>query len=388
MVRGMGKWILRIVVVGALVGAWFVLEATVFAPRPVEVSVVEVERGRVEATVTNSRAGTVRARRRAELSPETSGRVVELPFAEGSRVEAGAVIVRLEANMQEARVELAKRSLAAAQAQHQEACIGSARAERELQRKRELAKDKLLSEDELDRLQSAHEAAVAACTSAAARVAQAEAELALSEIDLARTAIVAPFGGVLAEVTVELGEWLTPSPPGVPIPSVIDLIDPSSIYISAPMDEVDSSVLRAGQAVDVTIDPFPGQSYRGRVVRVAPYVLDFEEQNRTVEIEVELDDAGFASTLLPGTSADVEVILETRDDVLRIPTSTLLEGGRVLVFAEGVLVEREVETDLKNWDWTEVTGGLEEGEQVVRSLGSTGIEAGVEAVLAGEESEG
>jgi HlyD family secretion protein len=90
--------------------------------------------------------------------------------------------------------------------------------------------------------------------------------------------------------------------------------------------------------------------------------------------------------LLPGTSADVEVILATRDGVLRIPTLALVEGSRVLVIdraagsegaqGAGTLRSRAVETGLSNWDWTEVTAGLEAGELVVTSLDRTGVEEG------------
>jgi HlyD family secretion protein len=157
---------------------------------------------------------------------------------------------------------------------------------------------------------------------------------------------------------------------------VIDLIDPGSMYVSAPMDEVDSGAVRTGQQAIVSVDSHPDVEMPGRVVRVAPYVLDVEAQNRTVEIEVEIDDAEFASTLLPGTSADVEVILEVRSAVLRIPTAALLENRRVLVPENGHLVMREVEIGLKNWDWAEVTSGLEGGDLVVISLDRVEVEDG------------
>jgi HlyD family secretion protein len=113
----------------------------------------------------------------------------------------------------------------------------------------------------------------------------------------------APFAGVVAEVSIEAGEWTTPSPPGLPIPPVIDLIDISSLYVSAPMDEVDSARIRTGQTVRVTVDSHPGRSFPGHVRRVAPYVLDLEAQNRTVEIEVVLEI--LALPRCSGTSADV-----------------------------------------------------------------------------------
>jgi HlyD family secretion protein len=112
---------------------------------------------------------------------------------------------------------------------------------------------------------------------------------------------------------------------------------------------------------------------------VAPYVVDRLEQNRTVEIELELDDAEVAASLLPGTSSDAEVILSAREGVLRVPTSALLEGGKVLVLERGRLVERALQLGLRNWDFTEVAGGLEEGALVVVSLDRPEIKAGAKA---------
>ncbi len=181
---------------------------------------------------------------------------------------------------------------------------------------------------------------------------------------------------MIAVEAVEVGEWITPSPPLLTAPAVIDLIDPSSLYVSAPMDEVDSAAVRAGQRAKVTIDSYPGREFSGEVVRVAPYVLDIEAQNRTVEIEVEFDDKALASKLLPGTSADVEVILEVRDRVLRLPTSALLEGNRVLLANDGRLIEQSVEIGLKNWNYAEIVSGVEEGHRVVTTLDRVEVKVG------------
>jgi len=166
---------------------------------------------------------------------------------------------------------------------------------------------------------------------------------------------------------------------------VVDIIDLSSLYVSAPMDEVDSAAIHAGQHAKLTVDSYPDTQFEGTVVRVAPYVLDFVAQNRTVEIEVELVDAAVASKLLPGTSADVEVVLEARSGALRLPTSALLENSRVLVANDGRLEERPVEIGLKNWDYAEVTGGLDEGQRVVISLDRVEVKTGARVEV--EETE-
>ncbi|HEX3129822.1 MAG TPA: efflux RND transporter periplasmic adaptor subunit [Thermoanaerobaculia bacterium] len=381
----MRRWLIRLLVVVILVAAGLALRATVFRPKPIEVQAQPVGRGRVEETVTNTRAGTVKARRRAQLAPEAGGRILSITHREGERVKAGEVLMRLDASLNEAQVTLSRRELQAMEAQREQSCLAVERSQRELARLSRLAKEGIVSTDALDQAQTATRTAEASCRSARAAVEQARAGVDLSSRRVQQSVIRAPFDGVVGDLSVEVGEWTTPSPPGMPIPPVMDILDPDSIYISAPMDEVDSSRIHAGQPVRVTVDAYPGRSFAGHVRRVAPFVLDVEEQNRTVEIEVDLDNPGDIR-LLPGTSADVEVVLEVRPDVLRVPTPALLEGGRVLVVRKDgktdKLEERKVRTGLRNWDWTEVLDGLAPGDLVVTSLDKPEIKAGAEVTVA------
>ena len=117
------------------------------------------------------------------------------------------------------------------------------------------------------------------------------------------------------------------------------------------------------------------------------HILDFEAQNRTVEIEVELDDKALAGRFLPGTSADVEVVREVRERVLRIPANSLLEGGRVLVPKDGVLEERTITVGLRNWNYAEVKSGLEEGELVVTTLDRAEVKPGARVRMEHDEGQ-
>ncbi|MCR9094853.1 MAG: efflux RND transporter periplasmic adaptor subunit [bacterium] len=369
-------WIL----LAALLLAGVALRRTVFAPDPIEVRVASVARGRVEATVTNSKAGTVEARRRSRIASEIGGQVVSIAHREGDRVGAGEPLVRLSPRSQEAQLELAVQGVSIARAGLEDACLRRDRAQRELARTKRLAESSVASEDRLDELQYRYDSARVACDGAKAELARAEAQQRSAETELAKTEIRAPFAGIVAEVNVEVGEWVTPSPPLLTSPPVIDLIDPASIFVSAPMDEVDSGAIRPGLPVKVTVDSRPGERFAGSVLRVAPYVLDEEAQNRTLEIEVALVDAAVAESLLPGTSADAEVVLDARDDVIRVPTSALMRNERVLVLEDGELVEREIEVGLRNWQFAEVRSGLEEDERLVVALDRLEIVAGARAV--------
>lgn len=367
-------------VLAILVAIGVVWRIGLVAGEAVEVSVAEVTRGVVADSVTNTRAGTVRARLRARLSPQVGGRVVALPARKGARVAQGDLLLGLDASVQQAQLRLALEDARVTAARAEEVCLAAQLAERELARATLLQGEGIVSAQQLDVLESAARRARASCTAATAAQQQAQAAVALARAQLALTEVRAPFAGVVAEVSTEVGEWITPAPPGVPIPSVIDLLDPHSIYVSAPIDEVDSRRVQVGQPVRVTVDSVPERSFAGRVVRVAPFVLDLLEQNRTVEIEVDLDEPAELAGVLPGTSADTEVILAQREDVLRVPTSAVGEGGAVLVLAGGRLEARTITAGLRNWQFTECRAGLAEGELVVTVRDSPAIKPGARAV--------
>jgi HlyD family secretion protein len=148
------------------------------------------------------------------------------------------------------------------------------------------------------------------------------------------------------------------------------------MFVSAPIDEVDASEVKVGQTARITLDAIKGKTFAGKVKRIAPYVLELEKQARTVEVEVAFDKPPTAENLLVGYSADVEIVHDSHANVLYIPTQALLEGNRVLIYRDGVLEDRTVTAGLANWDRTEITSGLNEGDQIVLSLDQAGVKAG------------
>jgi len=105
-----------------------------------------------------------------------------------------------------------------------------------------------------------------------------------------------------------------------------------------------------------------------------PYVLEKAKQARTVEVECGFEKQDRPENLLAGYSSDVEIILDVRNDVLRIPTEALLEDSAVYIVHQDSnhLEKRSVKTGLANWRYTEVISGLEPGEWIVTSLGREG----------------
>ncbi len=345
-------------------------------PEPITVTLRTVDRGVVEATVANTRAGTVMACQRARLSPSIGGQIAALPVKEGDRVEAGQLLMEMWNTDRRAEIRLAQREAVAADARAVEACTVAEVARREALRQAALKKKGLTSEEAVDRAEGDARARKAACEAARATARVAAARVEVAQAGLERTLLRAPFAGTVAEINGELGEYVTPSPIGIATPPAVDLVDNSCLYVAAPIDEVDAPAIRAGMPARITLDAFPGTSFPASVRRVAPYVLDREKQARTVDIEAAFAEGSALDNLLPGYSADVEVILERRENALRVPTEALLEDQRVLVYVDGVLHERKVQIGLSNWRYTEILDGLEAGERITVSLDEDGVEDG------------
>jgi HlyD family secretion protein len=311
----------------------------------------------VAVSLKNSQAATVRSRLRTRVGTKVIGWVDRLPHREGSTVKKGEVLVSLDKTTAQRELVLADANVASARA---EAVL----AVKELERARRLRGSNLVSENELEK-------AVAAADRSTANEAAAEAKLKLARQVHADLDIRAPFSGVVAELMVELGESIIPGQP------VIELLLPDSLYVSTELDEVDIGRVENGLPARVRFDPYPDIELPGTVVRVAPYISDVLEQNRTLEVEVEFRQDEGDPHPRPGTSADVEIILNRKDDVLRVPTFAVIEGNHVLVVDGDKAKSREIEIGLRNWDYTEVISGLEDGEVVITSLDRINLKSGV-----------
>ncbi|ENO77208.1 RND family efflux transporter MFP subunit [Thauera sp. 27] len=370
--------LLLLALLAALAGAgiWWLTR-----PKPVEVVVHEVARGTVEATLTNTRAGEIEACQRTRLATIVGGRIDWLGVEEGDRVEAGQVLMRLWHGDLDARAAVNRAQLATARQRVHEACTLADNAEREAARQAQLVRRGFVSASVEERARTEARARRAACDTARADIATAEAQLAATETERQRLVLTAPFAGTVAKISGELGEYSTPSPPGVPTPPAIDLIDDSCLYVKAPMDEIDAPRIQPGLPVRITLEAMPGTVFEGRVKRVAPYITAVERQARTVAVDVDFVRPEEARGMLVGYSTDVEIVLATRADTLRIPTSALREGRRVLVVEGDTLIERELETGVANWAFTEVLSGLAAGERIVTSLERDGVSAGAKVTL-------
>lgn len=378
--RRLFRWTLILLVVAGL--SFFVWQKT--RPKPIEIVVKPVTRGVVEKTVANTRAGTVKACRRARLSPSIGGQIAKLPLHEGDLVKAGQLLLEIWNEDLSAQLALAEQETAVARAQARSVCLSAQEASRQAERTKKLLSNRVGSEEQTDRIVTNAQALRAQCDAAQATVKLSEARIDVAKANLSRTRLIAPFDGVVAKITGELSEFVTPSPVGVPTPPTVDLIENNCFYVSAPIDEVDAAVVRIGMPTRITLDAFKARKFEGTVRRIAPYVLDVEKQARTVDIEVAFSRPEDLTELLAGYSADAEIILDVRAETLRIPTEAIIEGRKVFTYLaeEKMIREAVIATGLSNWAFTEVLSGLNEGQSVVVNVDRPGLKDGVSVTVA------
>jgi HlyD family secretion protein len=364
--------VLLVILAGVL--AWYKMR-----PQEIEVAVAQVTRGTVEKIVANTRAGTLKACRKANLSPGIGGQISVLTVEEGDRVTKGQLLVELWNNDLKSEAALVEKETKAAEARAAASLLQADIALREAERMQKLVKDNAISDQDVDKAETEAKVRRATYEAAATGIAASRARLAVINAQLERTMLVAPFDGIIAKINGELNEYVTPSPAGIPTPPTVELLDTSCFYVIAPIDEVDAPAVKINMDARVIMDAFGDKHFSARVRRIDPYVLDLEKQARTVDVEVEFVDDEDEEEFLAGYSADVEIIIAVAQDVLRIPTQALLDGSRVFFHQaqKRTIQERTVQVGLSNWDNTQVVEGLKEGESVVISTDKPGLEDGV-----------
>ncbi len=367
------------------VAIWFFTRS----PEAISVKVHQVEKGVVEATVSNTRAGTIKACRRAKLSLSVGGQIVRLPYPEGSMVKRGDLLLAIDSADLMAEIEHLKAQTDSAQSKAKAVCLHAEHAQRSADRTRRLDTPGTISKESYDRVITEAEIATEECAAAKNAITVTQAALKVGQERLKHTYLYAPFDGVIAKINGELNEYVTPSPPGIPMPPAIDLIEPGCFVVTVPIDEIDASKVSLGLPARITLDAWRDLQFQASVSRIGSYVIDQEKQARTVDVELKFTDNNVTTLLLVGYSADAMIITTTHRDTVRIPTQALVDDDHVLLFdpADKRLKKRAITKGLSNWSYTEVIQGLKAGELVVFSLGDEGVMDGAYAQVSKETSQ-
>jgi len=207
---------------------------------------------------------------------------------------------------------------------------------------------------------------------------QAEAErdrdraaLANAQVQLSYAGITAPISGVIGSISTQEGETVAA---GLNAPTFVTIIDLARLQVEAYVDEVDIGKIKVGQRVVFTVDAFPADDFAGKVVAIYPKATI---QDNVVKYVVAVEIVTpYEGRLRPEMTTSVSIELESRQ-VLAIPSSAVQrEGGKHFVFlsVNGRPELREVRLGWKFGPWTEVAGGLTEGQEIFLDLPETGRE--------------
>jgi HlyD family secretion protein len=306
-------------------------------------------------------SGYVVARRKAVVSAKIQGRLASLRVEEGSRVREGEVIARLESTDYEAQVQRAR-------AQVQRAQADLAENQRQARLASSLAKDAVLSSDAL-------EAAESRVRLAEAGVAQAQADLGFAQAQLQNTLIRAPFTGVVVRKMAEVGESVAPIPPGVNLSTssgaVVALADLDTLEVEADVAEANVARLADEQPAEVTVEAFPGQTYKAVLRQVIPTA---DRTKATVQVKVTILDKD--KNLKPEMSAKVTFLEREQKaaegapaaPVVSVPAEAVVtRNGKQVVFEvrERAVKLREIAAGTERQGQYTVKQGLSGGEVLV-----------------------
>ncbi|MBA4502560.1 efflux RND transporter periplasmic adaptor subunit [Marinobacterium marinum] len=285
--------------------------------------------------------GVIEAVQQSTVSAQTSGRVTALPFDVDDSVPAGALIVQLEDSEQQARFSQAQAGLAEARA-------GLTDARQQFARVQSLHERKLVANQALDQARNQLNAAQA-------RLARADAGLAEAQQQLDYTRITAPYGGILTERHVELGESVNPGQPlltGLSLQHLRVVVDLPQQYAGLAREQRRALVaLPDGRALETGEMTF------------YPYA---DPATHTFRLRMPLTEPG--GQLYPGMLVKVSVPVATRE-ALWIPADAILHRSELrAVFVlddQDTPRLRQIRTGVRNGDQVEVLAGLKAGEHIV-----------------------
>lgn len=328
---------------------------------PVETAIARADTVSVEL----SSVGSLQARTSARVASQAAGQVATIAAREGSRVERGQVLVRLDARKLEAQLHAARAAAERARAQAENL-------QRQLERNRELRRKGAISRQAFDDLQSSYDAA-------RAQLQQAEADAALARRRRLDADIRAPFAGRLGERTFDVGDYVREGDP------LFTVTDDDTLEVRFEVPESYSDRLEPGSPMQVRTPAVPDRWFDGAVSFVSPTV---DPVNRTVTLKAQVPNPD--GRLRAGSSADVRLVLERRPGAVVLPEAVLVpRQGRTLVFlvSGGKAVRREVTVGVRATGRVEIRSGVSAGDTVV-TAGQQRLQDGAPVAIQGPPAGG
>jgi HlyD family secretion protein len=349
-----------------------------FGPRqPMTVEVTKVVRASISSQILV--VGNLIGDATVSVVPRAAGRLQEISVKLGDRVKMGQPVAKIEDFEVQEQVKQAEAALEVSQATIRQREADLKLAETSVERSRSLYQRQLLPKQTLDDNEARYQSSLASLDLARAQHSQSKARLDELRINLSNTIITSPVDGFVARRAADPGAFASQNQP------VIDVVDIGRVRLVANIVEKDLTQLQTGNAARVEVDAFPGETFAGRIARVAP-VLD--PATRTAPIEIEIPNPGYR--LKPGMYARVGIVTNTKKDALVLPGDSVVDlGGRRGVFIpqNDAAVFRVVQVGGEQQNQVEILDGIEEGATVI-TTGARALRDGDRILLPGADGAG
>jgi RND family efflux transporter MFP subunit len=343
--------------------AWRMVNSAV----PVQTALVEAPAGSADGTVLNA-SGYVVARRLATVSSKVTGRIAEVLFEEGARVQEGQVLARLDPATAKAEYDVATRTLEASRRNLREIEVRLEDARRTYTRNQSLVERRLVAQSVLDSSQAEVAALEARLAAAQAEVGVSESRVALSAQGLDDLSIRAPFAGVVISKDAQPGETVSPisAGGGFTRTGIATIVDMDSREIEVDVNEAYINRVRDGQKVGAVLDAYPDWTIPGHVISIVPTA---DRQKATVRVRIAFDELD--ERILPDMGIKVRFLQAAGAAPAAHPTvpeKAVVRDGKatsVWVVRDGKVEKRSVELGEARGGNFPVLKGLEGGESVV-----------------------
>ena len=323
----------------------------------------------IERTVLNA-SGYVTARRQATVSSKITAKVTEVLIEEGMKVQEGQVLARLDDTNVKTSLRLAEAQSVSATNALAETRVRIKEADQELQRQTGLLKNKIGTQADYDRAEAAHLALKARLEQQQAEVAVAEMQVAYWQQQMDDTIIRAPFAGIVTSKNAQPGEMISPisAGGGFTRTGICTIVDMESLEIEIDVNESYINRVRAGQAVEATLDAYPEWKIPCKVIAIIPTA---DRQKSTVKVRVGIDQLD--PRILPEMS--VKVAFREAGGSGPVAGRTVVvpkaavqqQDGRsvVLVVLNGRAERRAVTVSSTRPDEVVISAGVAAGERVI-----------------------
>jgi len=295
-------------------------------PEAPTINTARVTRGDIAETV--GATGQLQAVTTVQVGTQVSGTIQDLQADFNSLVRKGQVLARLDPSLFQTQIEQARANLIRAQADLERLRVALEDARTKLKRAQELWEGKLIARTELEAAEVATRSAEAQLKSQQAAVTQSQASLSQNEVNLQHTIITSPIDGLVISRNVDVGQTVAAS---MSAPTLFVLAaDLTKMQVLASLDEADVGRIRPGQTVHFRVDAFPNEEFLGSVtqLRLQPTTV----QN-VVTYQTVIDVPNPQLKLKPGMTANVNIEITRRSNVLRVPNTALRFRPTTEIFA-------------------------------------------------------